>query len=188
MSKIIIPDFVLEQIPAITAMNTPLRRAHFLSQCSHESAGFTAVRENLNYSAARLLQIFGKHFTHEDSQFCAGRPELIANICYANRMGNGNAASGDGFKYRGRGYIQITGRDKYAAFGKFIGEDCLDDPDIIARKYPLLSAAWYFDVNRLWAICDKGAGDDVIRLLTRRINGGLNGLEDRIRLFREFYR
>jgi putative chitinase len=182
-----LPDSVLEQIPAIAELTTPLRLAHFLSQCSHESNGFKTVAENLNYSASGLRTTFPKYFDNDASSLCARKPEAIANLVYANRMGNNGESSCDGYKYRGRGYLQITGKANYAAFGNFIGVDCVTNPDLIASKYPLLSAAWFFSANGLWAICDKGAGDDIVKMLTRRINGGAIGLDERIRLFAEIW-
>jgi len=157
-----------------------LRMAHFLSQCSHESANFTAVRENLNYSAKALMSTFKKYFpTMELALAYERKPEKIGNKVYANRMGNGDEISGDGFKFRGRGYIQLTGKVNYKSFSDFIGEDCVANPDLVATKYPLASAAFFFNNNNLWTICDKGATSDVVVLVTKRVNGGTNGLEER---------
>jgi putative chitinase len=161
-------------------ITNPLRMAHFLSQCSHESANFTAVRENLNYSAKALMSTFKKYFpTMELALAYERKPEKIGNKVYANRMGNGDEISGDGFKFRGRGYIQLTGKVNYKAFSDFIGEDCVANPDLVATKYPLASAAFFFNNNNLWTICDKGATSDVVVLVTKRVNGGTNGLEER---------
>jgi putative chitinase len=115
------------------------------------------------------------------------KPEKIANRVYASRMGNGNEASGDGSKYKGRGYIQLTGKINYTNFSKFIGEDCVSNPDLVATKYPLSSAAYFFNSNKLWSICDKGSSPDVVTLVTKRVNGGTIGLADRQKHFKEYY-
>ncbi len=184
-----IPDAVFAQIPSACAafnINSPLRLAHFLAQCGHESGGFKAVSENLNYSADGLKKIFGKYFPGDTSAY-ARNPEKIASKVYANRMGNGDEASRDGWKFRGRGYIQLTGKANYEKFTKFIGEDCISNPDLVATKYPLASAAFFFDSNKLWAICDRGSDDASVTAVTKRVNGGTIGLADRIKHFREFY-
>lgn len=162
----------------------PLRLAHFLAQLAHESADFTAVVENLNYSSDGLLKTFPKYFKDRviADQY-ARNPQKIGSRVYANRMGNGDEASGDGFKYRGRGYLQLTGKSNYKAFSAFIGQDCVADPTLVANKYPMDSAVWFFDVNKIWDICDKGAGEDVVKAVTRKVNGGLNGLADRLQKF-----
>jgi|LauGreDrversion4_2_1035121.scaffolds.fasta_scaffold231118_3 putative chitinase len=184
-----IPDAVYAQIPDTCKkfnITTPLRLAHFLAQCGHESGNFKAVSENLNYSADGLKKIFGKYFPGDASAY-ARNPEKIASKVYANRMGNGDEASKEGFKFRGRGYIQLTGKSNYTNFTKFIGEDCVATPDLVATKYPLASAAFFFDSNKLWSICDKGADDATVTAVTKRVNGGTIGLADRIKHFREFY-
>jgi putative chitinase len=184
-----IPEAVFAQIPAACAafnINSPLRLAHFLAQCGHESGGFKAVSENLNYSADGLKKIFGKYFPGDTSAY-ARNPEKIASKVYANRMGNGDEASKEGWKFRGRGYIQLTGKANYEKFTKFIGEDCISNPDLVATKYPLASAAFFFDSNKLWAICDRGSDDAAVTAVTKRVNGGTIGLADRIKHFREFY-
>jgi len=179
---------VMGELQSATAkfnINTPLRLCHFLSQCSHESGNFVAIRENLNYSIKGLMGVFGKYFTTEAvAKLYERQPQKIANRVYANRMGNGNEASGDGYNYRGRGYIQLTGKDKYKAFATFIGEDVVANPDLVATKYPLTSAGFFFNKNKLWEICDKGETVEVITSLTKRINGGTHGLDDRIAKFR----
>ena len=186
-----IPDAVLAQIPDTAAkfeINTPLRLAHFLAQCGHESGGFKLVQENLNYGAKGLLGIFKKYFPTETKALQYERkPEKIANLVYGGRMGNGPETSGDGYKYRGRGYIQLTGKDNYTAFGKAINEDVAATPDVVATKYPLLSAAWFFNKNGLHKIADKGATDAVVTEVTKRVNGGTIGLADRIKHFKEYY-
>jgi putative chitinase len=184
-----VPDTVIAQIPDVLnkfEINTPLRLAHFLAQCGHESGGFKVVTENLNYGAAGLQSIFKKYFTPESAVEYARKPEKIANIVYANRMGNGNQASGEGFKYCGRGYIQLTGKDNYTAFDKTVAEDILANPELVATKYPLLSAAWFFHKNGLHKIADEGATDVVVTKVTKRVNGGTIGLPDRIKHFNEY--
>lgn len=169
-------------------ITTPLRLAHFLAQCAHESANFTAIRENLNYSASGLRSIFGKYFpTDALAQAYARQPEKIANRVYASRMGNGDEASGDGFKFRGRGFIQLTGKSNYKLFGEFIEEDMTANPDLVATKYPLTSAGFFFNKNVLWTICDRGSTDEVVTALTRRVNGGTHGLADRIAKFKKYH-
>ena len=178
-----LPISVMEEIPLIIekfGIDGPLRLSHFLSQCAHESGNFKFLRENLNYSADGLRKIFPKYFpTLEAANKYARQPEKIANKVYGSRMGNGDEASGDGFKFRGRGYIQLTGKDNYAAFDKFVDDDIMADPDLVATKYPLTSAAFFFHKNKLWDICDKGHGDDIVLAVTKRVNGGTHGLADR---------
>jgi putative chitinase len=186
-----IPDNVIAQLPDTIAkfeLNTPLRLAHFLAQAGHESGGFKAVNENLNYGAKGLLGIFKKYFpTPEKAALYERKPEKIANLVYGGRMGNGPEASGDGYKFRGRGYIQLTGKDNYAAFDKVVSENLLETPDLVATKYPLLSAAWFFHKNGLHKIADQGATDAVVTSVTKRVNGGTIGLPDRIKHFKEYY-
>ncbi len=185
-----IPDAVLAQIPDTAKkfnITNNLRLAHFLAQCGHESGGFKAVSENLNYSADGLKKIFGKYFPGNLNESYARQPEKIASRVYASRMGNGDESSKEGFKFRGRGYIQLTGKANYTNFTKFIGEDCVSNPDLVATKYPLASAAFFFDSNKLWSICDKGADDATVTAVTKRVNGGTIGLADRIKHFKEYY-
>ena len=185
-----IPDTVLAQIPETAKkfnITNNLRLAHFLAQCGHESGNFKAVSENLNYSADGLKKIFGKYFPGNLNESYARQPEKIAARVYASRMGNGDEASKEGFKFRGRGYIQLTGKNNYTNFSKFIGEDCVANPDLVATKYPLASAGFFFDSNKLWAICDKGADDATVTAVTRRVNGGTIGLADRIKHFKEYH-
>ena len=184
-----VPDTVIAQIPGVLdkfEINTPLRLAHFLAQCGHESGGFKVVSENLNYGAAGLQSIFKKYFTAVSAKEYERKPEKIANIVYANRMGNGPQASGEGYKFRGRGYIQLTGKDNYSAFDKTVEDDILASPDLVATKYPLLSAAWFFHKNGLNKIADEGATDVVVIKVTKRVNGGTIGLSDRIKHFNEY--
>jgi putative chitinase len=186
-----IPDAVISMIPDTAAkfqINTPLRLAHFLAQCGHESGGFRATQENLNYSAKGLAGIFRKYFPTEAAAASYARnPQKIANKVYGNRMGNGPESSGEGYKFRGRGYIQLTGKENYTAFGKAIGEDIPSNPDVVASKYALLSAAWFFSKNGLHKMADEGASDLVVTKITKRVNGGTIGLPDRIKHFKEYY-
>ena len=186
-----IPDSVIAMIPDTAAkfeINTPLRLAHFLAQCGHESGGFKVTQENLNYSAKGLAGIFKKYFpTEAVATPYARQPQKIANKVYANRMANGSEASGDGYKFRGRGYIQLTGRDNYTQFGKAIGEDIANNPDVVSSNYALLSAAWFWSKNGLNKLADGGAGDTVVTSITKRVNGGTIGLPDRIKHFKEYY-
>jgi len=185
-----IPDAVLPLLDGVIKkfeINTPLRLAHFLAQASHESGNFKAVRENLNYSAEGLVKIFPKYFPNmEVAILYAKKPEKIANIVYANRMGNGNEDSGDGFKFRGRGYIQLTGKQNYTLFGQVIGQDLVNNPDKVATDYPLLSAAWFFHKNGLHKIADEGAEDIVVTKITKRVNGGTIGLDHRKKEFKKY--
>jgi putative chitinase len=186
-----IPDSVISQIPDTMQkfeLNTPLRLAHFLAQTGHESGGFKATSENLNYGAKGLLGIFKKYFpTEAKAKEYERKPEKIANLVYGGRMGNGPEASGEGFKFRGRGYIQLTGKDNYKAFDAVVPEDILANPDLVASKYPLLSAAWFFHKNGLHKIADQGATDAVVTSVTKRVNGGTIGLADRIKHFKEYH-
>lgn len=186
-----IPDTVIAQIPEVAekfGVNTPIRLAHFLAQTGHESGGFKITTENLNYSAKGLCGIFKKYFTPESAAEYQRKPEKIANIVYANRMGNGNQASGEGYKFRGRGYIQLTGKTNYQAFDKTVEDNIEANPDLIATKYPLLSAAWFWSKNGLNAIADQGATDEVVTKITKKVNGGTIGLPDRIKHFNEYYK
>jgi putative chitinase len=185
-----IPDAVIAQIPETAAkfnITNNLRLAHFLAQCGHESGGFKAVSENLNYSADGLKKIFPKYFPGNLAESYARNPEKIASKVYGGRMGNGDETTKEGFKFRGRGYIQLTGKANYTNFAKFIGEDTVANPDLVATKYPLASAGFFFDSNKLWAICDKGADDATVTAVTKRVNGGTIGLADRIKHFNEYY-
>lgn len=186
-----VPDEVLSQIPSVMEkfqINTPLRLCHFLAQCAHESGNFKAVSENLNYGAKGLLGTFKKYFPTEAKALQYERkPEKIANLVYASRMGNGDEASGDGFKYRGRGYIQLTGKINYESFDKVVEENVTTNPDLVATKYPLLSAAWFWNSRTLNILADKGATDADVTAITKKVNGGTHGLDDRIAKFKKFY-
>ena len=192
-----VPDTVIAQIPSIQekfGVTTALRLSHFLAQAGHESGGFRVTQENLNYSAKGLVGIFKKYFKRPDGTIdepkaaaYAKKPEKIANLVYGGRMGNGAEASGDGYKFRGRGYIQLTGKDNYTAFGKSIGVDMSVNPDSVASTHALTSAAWFWSKNKLNEIADTGATDEVVTKITKRVNGGTIGLPDRIKHFKEFH-
>ena len=185
-----IPDSVINEISENGdkfGIITNLRLAHFLAQCSTESGNFKAVNENLNYSKDGLMKIFPKYFPGNLSESYARNPEKIASKVYGGRMGNGIEETKEGFKFRGRGYIQLTGKDNYTAFAKAINEDTVANPDLVATKYPLASAAWFFSKNGLNTIADKGADDATVTSVTKRVNGGTIGLADRIKHFKEYY-
>lgn len=185
-----IPDAVIAQIPDTAAkfgITTPLRLAHLLGQCSHESGNFKVFKENLNYSADGLKKIFGKYFPGNLNESYARQPQKIANRVYSSRMGNGDETSGDGYRYAGRGAIQLTGKNNYLAFDKFVDDDIMANPDLVATKYSLMSAAWFFWKNSLWALCDKGVDVPSITSVTKRVNGGTNGLSHRIEETIKFY-
>lgn len=185
-----VPDTVITQIPGVMEkfeINTPLRLSHFLAQCGHESAGFKAVSENLNYSADGLMKIFPRYFPNKPlAEQYARQPEKIASKVYGARMGNGAEDTKEGFKFRGRGYIQLTGKDNYTAFDKFVDDDILGNPDLVSTKYPLMSAGWFFYKNCLKK-CDLGADDAAVIAVTKCVNGGTIGLEDRKKHFKEYY-
>lgn len=188
--KGVIPDSVIAQIPDTAIkfnLSTPLRLAHFLAQCSHESANFSLVQENLNYSAKGLLGTFGKYFpTQSLAEQYQKQPEKIASRVYGGRMGNGVEETKEGYKFRGRGYIQLTGKENYTSFSQSVNEDCVSNPDLVATKYPLSSAAWFFQKNCL-PKCDAGSTRAVVESITKCVNGGLNGIEDRIEKFNKIY-
>lgn len=161
---------------------SPERAAHFFAQTAHESGGFKVFSENLNYSADGLNKIFPKYFKNagRDVAPYARNPEKIANIVYASRMGNGDTASGDGWKYRGRGALQLTGKSNYQNLANHLGKpEIMDNPDLVAGELAFESAMYFFDRNKLWDIADKGVNKDTILLMTKRINGGTHGLADR---------
>ena len=168
---------------------TAERAAHFFGQTAHETGGFKAFSENLNYSAKGLLGTFKKYFADAAvASRYARNPENIANRVYASRMGNGDEASGDGWKYRGRGALQLTGKSNYQAFAKWLGKpELVANPDAVATEYAFDSARFFFDRNKLWAICDKGVNDETILALTKRVNGGTHGLEDRATRTKQYY-
>jgi putative chitinase len=183
-----IPDSVIAQIPEVMTkfkIDTALKLAHFLSQCGHESGGFRLTQENLNYGAKGLLGLFKKYFPNEAlAKQYERQPQKIANKIYGGRMGNGPEASGEGWKFHGRGYIQLTGKQNYEAFSKSIGEDCVANPDLVATKYPLASAAWFF--TRCLPKCTD-ASDAAVTAVTKCVNGGQIGLPDRLKHFKEYH-
>lgn len=155
-----IPDNVIAQIPDTAAkfgITTNLRLAHFLSQCAHESGNFKWVVE-----------------------FASGK-------AYEGRKDLGNTEVGDGVKFKGRGYIQLTGRANYTKFSKFCNEDCVTNPDLVSTKFPMLSAAYFFNSTKLWSVCDLGSTDEVVTKVSKRVNGGTNGLADRLEKFKKFW-
>ena len=179
-----IPVQVLSELESVIRefdISNPFRLSHFLAQCAHESGNFKHIRENLNYSAEGLVKVFPKYFSKETALWYARKPEAIANVVYGGRMGNGDKNSGDGFKYRGRGFLQLTGKVNYQAFSNHIVDtNIMIDSDLVATKYPLTSAAWFFETKKLWKICDEGLHADVVKKVTYRINGGFHGLSDRL--------
>ena len=167
---------------------TPIRAAHFFAQTGHETGEFKLFTENLNYSAQGLQNIFGRYFPGNLEESYARNPEKIANRVYADRMGNGNEASGDGWKYRGRGALQLTGKSNYQAFATYLNKpEIMTNPDLVATEYAFESAMFFFDKNKLWSICDQGVNDASILALTKRINGGTNGLDHRKALTLKYY-
>ena len=186
-----VPDVVISQIPGCAKdfqINTPLRLAHFLAQCDHESGGFKVTQENLNYSVAGLKKTFSKYFPGNLADSYVGHPEKIASRVYARKeLGNGDEASKDGYKYRGRGYIQLTGKDNYSKFDKSVDDDILNNPDLVSERYALLSAAWFWNSKSLNSLADKGSSDAVVTEITEKVNGGKNGLDERIKNFKKYY-
>ena len=168
---------------------SPVRAAHFFGQTSHETGHFKVFSENLNYSANGLLNTFSRYFkTLADAQLYERKVEKIANRVYGNRMGNGDENSGEGYKFRGRGALQLTGKSNYEAFSKFLNKpEIMSNPDLVATEYAFESAIFFFDKNGLWAICDKGIDDATITAVTRKINGGTNGLDERKVLTKKYY-
>lgn len=168
-------------------ITSPLRLAHFLAQCAHESGHFTHVSENLSYSLEALLRVFPKYFNIENVERYVHQPVDIAARVYANRMGNGDEASGEGWLYRGRGYMQLTGKDNYTAFDATVNDNIVLNPEMVATKYPLESAAWFWNSRKLNDLADAGSDQQIVAEITKKINGGYHGLEDRQRRFSEFY-
>lgn len=173
-SKIWVP--VLNAACVKYQINTPNRVAAFLSNCVHECGRFTVFTENLNYSSDALLRVFPKYFkTKVVADSVARKPQLIANIVYASRMGNGDSTTGDGWKYRGRGIIQITGKDNYSALTKDLGVDLIGNPDrLLEPELSAMSAAWFLFKNNILQYADK----DDITTVRKRINGGTIGLDE----------
>lgn len=168
-------------------LSTPLRAAHFLAQCAHESANFTKREENLNYDMTGLLRVFPKYFNPGNVEPYVRKPIEIASRVYANRMGNGPEESLEGWFYRGRGYLQITGKDNYTAFDKLVEDNLVLYPELVATKYPLESAAWFWNTHHLNDKADRGSDQQVVADITKVINGGYNGLADRQDHFDNIY-
>lgn len=174
-------------------INNALRLAHFLAQINHESGDMKRLEENLNYSAKRLLEVFPKYFdSYEIALTYANKPNMIASRVYANRMGNGGEGSGDGYKYRGRGLIQLTGKANYVAFDRFLNAngEIVSNPDLVAKnkEYAVLTAFFYWDSRKLNNLIDKDGNQYfVCKEITKRINGGYNGLDDRWQRFKIIY-
>jgi putative chitinase len=190
----LIPSKVINELPELIEkyeINNNLRLAHFLAQCAAETSGLTVTVEDLNYSAKGLLDTFNKkveRFSEKQAADYARKPEAIANHAYANRMGNGDENSGDGYKYRGRGFIQLTGKQMYVDFGLEVGVDLVSNPDLVSDKYPLLSAAWFWSTKGPNEVADKGATDADVKAVTMVVNGGTNGLEKRQNWFKKFHK
>ena len=173
---------LMDNILPAEGIDTKERVNAFLAQCGHESGGFTNFAENLNYSAKGLRRVFGKYFpTDALAAEFERKPEKIANKVYANRMGNSTEASGDGFKYRGRGFIQLTGKDNYINFSKDTGIDIVSNPDEAFKDKSILlkTAIWFWNKRNLNALADK---KDILGI-TKKINGGTIGLEERQSLY-----
>jgi putative chitinase len=187
--KGLVPQTLIDDMIA-HEINTPLRAAHFLSQAAHESGGFKFKSENLNYSKDSLLKVFPKYFNPASAEAYHRQPEKIASKVYANRMGNGDEASKDGWKFKGRGYIQLTGKDNYKAFSDWAKEpSIMENPDQVADdKYAGLSAIWFWNKNGLSKIADTDnlRDDKTIIKITSRVNGGTHGLVDRTERFNNY--
>lgn len=168
---------------------TPERGAHLLGQAAHESMNFLVSEENLNYKASTMCRVWPSRFKSEvDAAPYAMNAEALANKVYSNRMGNGPESSGDGWKYAGKGFIQLTGKDNTRAFAEHIGRDSLvDDPSPIATGLAMESAVFFFEKNGLFAMADQGVNDEIIKKITKRVNGGYHGLDDRIEKTKKIY-
>jgi putative chitinase len=167
---------------------TPERAAHFFGQTAHETGNYASFSENLNYSADGLKKIFGKYFPGNLAESYARQPEKIASRVYANRMGNGDESSKEGFFFRGRGALQTTGKSNYKALSEYLKKpEIMTNPDLVANELSFESALFFFESNKLWSITDKGVNAETILALTKRINGGTNGLDHRTELTNKFY-
>jgi len=186
----VIPENIIAMIPNIIdkfEINNPLRLSHFLANISNETGNFTVVEENLYYTSPGLIATWGTLFNSTNAADYAMKPEKIANRAYGNRMGNGDEASGDGWKYRGRGFIQLTGKENYKRFSDSIGDDCVLNPDLVATKYPMDSAAYFWQSNGVNVLCDGGSDQVTINIVRKRVNGGLIGVERVTKLFNIIY-
>lgn len=186
-----LPDVIYNQLSDLCIkfdIDGPLRLSNFLGQCKQECENFTVFTENLNYSGEALWSMFHTHFIDiNEANNYARQPEKIANRIYANRMGNGDEGSGDGWLYRGRGALQVTGKSNYQALGIFLGIDLMSNPELVATDYQLASGANFFKNNNLWVICDKGVDVGTITIVTQHVNGGTTALTNRIQYTQEFY-
>jgi putative chitinase len=184
-----ISDTVISEIALIAdkfGIITNLRLCHFLAQCSTESGNFKLTLENLNYSTSGLMKIFPGYFPGNLAESYAHQPEKIASRVYGSRMGNGDETTKEGWKFRGRGFLQVTGKQNYQILGDFLNVDLVSNPDLVATTYPLSSAAHFFYKNNLWPICDEGLSEEVVTRVSRRVNGGDNGLQHRKSEFKRF--
>jgi putative chitinase len=167
---------------------TPERAAHFFGQTAHETGNYAIFSENLNYSTDGLKKIFGKYFPDNLAESYARQPEKIASRVYANRMGNGSEATKEGFLFRGRGALQTTGKDNYKQLSEHLKKpEIMTNPDLVATDFSFESAIFFFDKNKLWDIADKGVNTDTILSMTKRVNGGTHGLDDRTVKTNQFY-
>jgi len=167
---------------------TPERAAHFFAQTAHETGGYQTFTENLNYSSAGLMKVFGKYFPGNLADLYAKQPVKIASRVYGSRMGNGAEATQEGYKFRGRGALQTTGKNNYKLLSEHLEKpEIMDNPDLVATDYAFESAIYFFDSNKLWAIADKGVNANTILAMTKRINGGTNGLKHRSELTNKYY-
>lgn len=196
-----IPEHIKSQFAALEkfGINTKLRLAHFLAQASHESMNFTRTVENLKYSNVNRIALIFKNDVDVDKdkvvelheiEFAkkfVNNPVALANFVYANQNGNGDEASGDGWKHRGAGYIQLTGKKNQQDFFKFIGLPIDSDPLLISTTYALQSAAWFFNTRKLNEIADTGTDKSVVKAITLKVNGGLHGLDERTKLFKDYF-
>lgn len=184
----LVPASIIDDLKNYPKLHTSNRLSHLLAQIKHESGAFKLIEENMNYSSKRLMEVFPRYFPQNLSESYGGKPELIANRVYGSRMGNGDEKSGDGWKYRGRGYMHLTGKTNYSAFSKWIGDpNVITNPDLVKTKYPFISAIWFWESNNLSGIADGGVSDLTINAITKRINGGTNGLAERKKYTIEFY-
>jgi len=167
---------------------SPERAAHFFGQTAHETGNYATFSENLNYSATGLKGIFGKYFPDNLAESYARQPEKIASRVYANRMGNGNEASKEGYVFRGRGALQTTGKDNYKQLSEHLQKpEILTNPDLVATEFAFESALFFFTKNKLWAIADKGVNANTILEITKKVNGGTHGLDDRTVKTNQYY-
>lgn len=184
-----LPANIYSQLPGIVqfGIDGPKRLSNLLGQVRAET-DFIHFTENMNYSAQRLRQVFPRYFpTDAIAAQYANQPERIGNRVYADRLGNRNEASGDGYRMRGRGGLQTTGTDNYRVLGTFLGVDLIAHPELVATDYILASAAFFFMNNHLWTICDRGVDDATVTEVTHRVNGGESNLAHRIQYTQEFY-